>query len=187
MFSIYDDCLPECLVDEIENTLLDKHFTWHLGRNITDSSVVYEDNRRFGFGSNFFRDSNPYNLTCNFHVVKPIPFIFSAVKILPTDFRIKLARAFLQTPSPGLINNDPHVDGHYPHTVLLYYVNDTDGDTVFFDPEDKTKIIERVTPKRGRVLLFDGSMYHASCPPSSGFRAVVNFNIVSPEYFEVPT
>jgi hypothetical protein len=173
-------------VAEIENTILSRNFMWHFSRNITDASVVHKDDNRFGFGYSFFRDANPYNFDINFHVVKPIPFIFAAVKILPADFRIKVARAFLQTPSPGLIHNDPHVDGPYPHTVLLYYVNDSDGDTVFFDSEDKTKIIERVTPKRGRVLLFDGSMYHASCPPSNGYRSVVNFNIVSPEHFKEP-
>lgn len=188
MFTVYDDCLPECLVDELYNSLSGPCIPWCFVKNITQKKLVEEqDNTKFGFGYTFFKDANPSILNDTFfHIVKPIPFIFSAVGILPNNFRIKQARTFLQAPSPGLKYNEPHIDGEYPHTVLLYYANDSDGDTVFFGKENNSEPIARVTPKRGRVVIFDGNVYHASCAPTNGYRIVVNFNLVSPEYFEAP-
>ena len=69
----------------------------------------------------------------------------------------------------------------------LYYVFDSDGDTVFFDKRSDSeerpsfkdyKIIDRVTPKQGRVVLFDGRQYHANyLPRKSDVRSVINMNL----------
>ena len=55
-----------------------------------------------------------------------------------------------------------------------YYVNDADGATVLFDGQ---KIIKEVEPKKGRILLFNGSIYHGAGIPKTTNRCVVNFNI----------
>ena len=40
------------------------------------------------------------------------------------------------------------------------------------------KIIDRVTPKQGRVVLFDGRQYHANyLPRKSDVRSVINMNL----------
>ena len=73
--------------------------------------------------------------------------------------------------------NYPHID--FPNIkskVILYYVNDSDGDTLFFDNKDKLNIIKRVSPKKGRVVHFDNNKLHASCHPSVSDKRVV-FNI----------
>lgn len=62
-----------------------------------------------------------------------------------------------------------------PHLACLYYVNDTDGDTIFFN-QDKTTIIKKVAPKKGRVVIFDGSICHSSSTPTKNVRSVINFN-----------
>jgi hypothetical protein len=81
----------------------------------------------------------------------------------------------------------PHIDTDRDHKVFLYYVNDADGDTILFNEmkEDgkptPTKFTEkrRVTPKRGRGLVFDGSNYHApTAPVSSIYRCVINIDFV---------
>ena len=70
------------------------------------------------------------------------------------------------------------------HLVCLYYVMDSDGDTVFFDkmcesderPSFKDcNIIKSVTPKQGRVVLFNGRRYHANNLPQKHLRSVINF------------
>ena len=66
---------------------------------------------------------------------------------------------------------------------FLYYVEDSDGETVFFnevysDTMTKDGLSEkiRVTPKRGRYALFDSNIYHASASPvDSPKRSVLNF------------
>ena len=72
--------------------------------------------------------------------------------------------------------NTPHIDYKFPHDVLLYYVNDSDGETIFYDSE--LNEIKKVNPKRGRIVVFDGSQYHSSTPPQKNkCRCVINMNL----------
>ena len=91
--------------------------------------------------------------------------------------------------------SDIHVNQKFPHLVLLYYVNDSDGDTIFFDksiddveindilmdnPETKYNfdIIDKVSPKKGRILFFDGKRYHASSSPTKGIRCIITLDLI---------
>jgi hypothetical protein len=45
-------------------------------------------------------------------------------------------------------------------------------------PKDKTpEIIKRVSPKKGRVVLFNGNRYHSSSGPTKDVRVIINFNV----------
>ena len=66
-----------------------------------------------------------------------------------------------------------------PHMVALYYVNDADGDTFFFDRN--REVINRVTPKKGRMVVFDGLTLHASSMPSKDYRISLNLGYVDPK------
>lgn len=80
--------------------------------------------------------------------------------------------------------NSAHIDNEFDHNVLLYYVNDSDGDTVIFnekrgDAFEVLSINERVSPKKGRAVLFDGNQYHASSNPATTLkRLTINFNFI---------
>ena len=77
--------------------------------------------------------------------------------------------------------NTPHVDRTEEHLVLLYYVNDSDGDTFLFD--EHNEIITRVSPKKGRMLFFNGNISHAgSHPKHSEKRIVINYNLQYGDY-----
>lgn len=78
----------------------------------------------------------------------------------------------------------PHVDDGTSHLVLLYYVEDSDGDTLLYtnrynEEKDNEMIIEhRISPKAGRAVLFDGSTYHSFYYPNMhNTRSVININI----------
>lgn len=77
----------------------------------------------------------------------------------------------------------PHVDTSPPCRTFIYYVNDSDGETVLFnetvnDNFDKFTIKELSEPIRGSVLSFDGSHYHAGrYPRNTSKRIVINFVI----------
>lgn len=82
----------------------------------------------------------------------------------------------------------PHVDTndvvnrYNHHWSMVYYVNDSDGDTVIFYPYETV----RITPKRGRVLIFPGHLKHtATNPVTNTERIVINF-VVETEKDEVP-
>lgn len=62
-----------------------------------------------------------------------------------------------------------HIDSPDKHLVVLYYVNNSDGPTVI-----GKKII---SPKQGRLVIFDGSIYHTHFLPRFSNRVTLNFNL----------
>ena len=87
-----------------------------------------------------------------------------------------VARVFITVPhQTELKNYAPHVDLPGKHTVVIYYVNDADGPTVFFNKAGN--IIKSVEPKKGRVVIFDGEILHGGGIPKNGPRCLVNFDL----------
>ncbi len=77
----------------------------------------------------------------------------------------------------------PHVDLHEPHWVVIYYVNDSDGDTLIFDKtfpdKENAVVVESVSPRKGRAVLFDGRHYHCgTAPHQHDTRIVINYDFV---------
>lgn len=61
--------------------------------------------------------------------------------------------------------------------TAIYYVNDSDGDTLFFDNEKN--IVYRQTPKANTLVIFDGETYHApQLPLVTDKRIVININVL---------
>jgi hypothetical protein len=94
----------------------------------------------------------------------------------------------------NLLVQKPHVEGTYntPHIdipdagfkSLLYYVKDSDGDTFLFnerfhetrDGKRPLTIRKRVSPRKGKAVLFDSNIWHASSHPHENqTRVVLNF------------
>ena len=98
-------------------------------------------------------------------------------------------RASLKTHKKGFTEqhyNLPHVDYHFPHKSVVYYVNESDGDTWMFNEEFKQfpepdifTVKQRITPKPNRLIIFDGLCYHtASNPINNDSRMIININYV---------
>lgn len=79
--------------------------------------------------------------------------------------------------------NIPHVDMPGPGLLsMVYYVNDSDGDTFLFNEfQNSNKVSsvslkQRVTPRKGRAVIFDSNRFHASSNPIlTPARFVINF------------
>jgi hypothetical protein len=111
--------------------------------------------------------------------------------------RILRIRARYTHPITGHNKNKyaaPHVDfnSEIPYTTLVYYVNDSDGDTILFDKKfdklseeynpiikEDLKEVFRLAPKKGNALKFDGHRYHAgNFPIDYSSRIVINFDFI---------
>jgi hypothetical protein len=79
----------------------------------------------------------------------------------------------------------PHVD--FEDTTLknfLYYVNDNDAETIFFDKiydpkmnkinNDIPDILCKIKPKQGKAVIFDSNIYHASSVSQLSKRIVLS-------------
>jgi hypothetical protein len=173
---VYDNIINPKLVNLVENLILkDSILPFIYSENLT--YPLGSPLRKFKPGINhlFWEEKkgsfSPFSETFN-----NILYNFSSSKKIIIK-QIYGGRVFIDLPTPNpKLDFPPHTDKDFPHWVCLYYVNDSDGDTVFFD--DNKKEIERISPKKGRIAFFDGSIYHAGTPSETNSRAVINFNFI---------
>lgn len=180
---IYDDLIPKHLQDYFELSTL--------GRTSVEDEVLHPTiDFRCKYESTAVEgDKQPMSFV---HILKSstgisphlanfglIPQLVCQEQNLMLN-EIMVARIYLILPyETKLTHYAPHVDFPFQHTVVLYYVNDADGDTVFFDKNNQ--IVKSVSPKRGRVVVFDGLLYHGGGIPKKGPRCAVNFDIITKE------
>jgi hypothetical protein len=103
--------------------------------------------------------------------------------------RVRLRRTVQQVGHNDSMYNLPHVD--YPaeqkFMTFVYYVEDSDGDTIMFDHlhengsnaslNTKLNIVKRIPPVKGTGILFDGNRYHAgNCPINYKTRTIINYD-----------
>jgi len=163
----YDDIFPTSFVNKIENFVLNSlecPFYYN-------SSLTSPDHTSFFPGlTNPFFDERILNDV--YFPLSQVLYKFCSIKDIDL-LKIYMGRVFLQLPLNQKPPIEPHVDRHHPHLVCLYYVNDSDGDTVFYDESGNE--IKRISPKKGRVAFFDGSIQHSAGNPTKNHRAVINF------------
>jgi len=97
------------------------------------------------------------------------------------DIVIYRAKSNLLLQNNQITPNPPHIDlVDIKHKVLLYYVNDSDGDTIIYEDKSAETVVDRISPKQGRILFFDGNCYHSSSSPTvNNKRIVINIDLVN--------
>lgn len=183
---VFDNFIPIEDQNNIESNLLGYDFPWYYNKNISYQNEEFnkkwlENDVRLkdtdGFLHSFLKDGNT---SIYFDVIKPIIYQLKIKELL----RIR-GVLVNKNSSFGNFINIPHVDFPIEHLTAIYYVNDSDGDTVLFkefwkesvDVNKKT-IAQRISPKKGRLLLFNGLRYHSGSVPSSNHRLVININFI---------
>lgn len=168
--------LDEGISDEIENFICDSvDFPWYM--DIRSSTTVAADLRT----THSVSDSDECLQAYHVFIFKRKSIstftdrLSSLLEFSKMDdvFRVK-ANCLFNTSSDKY--HTPHLDGYPPPPYVgIYYVNDSDGDTVLFDK--KWKVTERISPEKGKLILFDGNIFHASTSPQeTNVRLVININ-----------
>ena len=180
---VFDDLLDDEVAKKIEDDF-DK-CPWNVAGNIVSlSNIALEKYKHKSNVKDYIKFVHDfYELDSQSDNTKIADIVLDAFLKHSNIKNINLlrAKANMQTQFTGNnsnIHNTPHVDFlDMPHHVLIYYVNDSDGDTIFFD--NKENEIQRVKPKRGRYAFFNGNILHAGCNPiKSNYRIIINYNMI---------
>ena len=181
---VFDDIIDLEYQEKIKNVLIgeetfnDYYFPWYFTQDVTNQKdknsqkrsalthqyVISEDDTdTVGTIDSVFHDLfiPLLNKACN--------------KVDKQNISIIKGRSFLQLPInyKGKKEDTPHIDIIDSHFVMLYYVCDSDGDTIIYNEQvksDSYTVQKKITPKQGRVVLFDGSYYHTAEQPLNNIK-----------------
>ena len=188
---VIDDFIDKEYQEDIKDVLLgkidwgDQLFPWHY---IDDVTAAFEDDNQGRPGLSHvyieYNDDNTSDIVSDFHDLF-IPMLELACETLEVpSARIIQGRSFMQFPLNLQSDEDdtPHIDldEGERHIVVLYYVKDSDGDTVIYNQRtesDTYTVKQKVTPKQGRVVIFDGGQYHTAQQAINSVRCIVNYNL----------
>ena len=186
---VIDDVVDKPTQDLIYNSIFSKDTSWVFGRTIFYDNhaevTSTQKNNLMSFTKALYDDeTNIADRNLSLYT-KPLDGLCN-----------KLFSSRIQLQLPLLTEKDklygvPHIDGQRKinYKVAVYYVNDVDGDTVLFKqtrdnctPQDiidgKLEIAQTVSPKKGRLVIFDGSIYHAVGKPKTDLRCIINYNFI---------
>ena len=161
----------------------DSDFPWFYIEDVTAAGDS-DSQHRPGLGHQYveFDDVSPGIIVSDHHELM-VPMLRKlGFTVGIRDVKVLQGRSFLQFPVKERGEIDlPHIDiCNKIHIVGLYYVMDSDGDTVIYNERKESEtytIKERVSPKQGRMVIFDGGLFHAAEQPLNSTRCIINYNI----------
>lgn len=172
---IYDGLVKKQNSKQLEEFLLKEDFPWfYVQSSSGNSKKITGFTDTVQFEHHFISYQEGITSHAIHYVMKMLDWdnLRKKIDVSENILRMK-SNMLLQTQNTP---NTPHIDYKFPHVVLLYYVNDSDGPTIFYD--EQYKEIKRVQPKSGRIVVFNGEQYHSSTPPQRNkCRCVINFNL----------
>ena len=178
MFNVLDNWLPDSLVDEINNVFTSDKVQWVYKPATVNPEDVEELKFEFPnieethqFVHMLYYDNEVKSMY--WEIVRPLLHFYEYhrnCKIVELG-RIK-ANMLFQDSTSTTTHNTPHVDRYDDGwTSLVYYVNNSDGDTVMFN--DSLENIATNKYKQGSATYFSSNIWHSSTNPKDNYRRIV--------------
>jgi len=182
---VIDNFLSKSYFKEVSSFIESENFNWYYIKNI---GVYYKDkenlDREFGFSHAFINENGEVtSQLANF--LKPM---FLNILDLTNKEKILRARAVMTNNVGKSVLYEKHVDIYRPHTAAIFYINESDGDTILYNQKIFTKeefdnkkndypILKKISPKPNRLLVFNGTTLHSSVSPTkNNARIIINSN-----------
>ena len=214
-FKIIDNYLTKSYHKEIQERLTGDIFPWYYSSNSTEPKWVVGTPifNEYGFSHSFWENDtmNGAGLEGNHYFTDNFatfikPFLLQVMDTIGVDVILR-CRADMVTWSPEEFIHPAHIDYSFPNAATIYYVNDTDGDTILYgkDAFDKDikidqdrfgklrqeidggclsmEIKERISPKANRLVMFDGNFLHTGSSPTQHKTRILlnsNFRLTNP-------
>ena len=184
--NVFDNYLPEAIAERISNIVFG---TGNLTNQTCDVNgsipfLIKIDKTSPGmisFASMVYTNQMQYNEQDPSMRVKKALHDISTKFLLSNKmldgFKPLHGRMYLQVPMPiDEKHKKPHVNLLGKHWVVLYYINDADGTTAFYNPDGTLRT--EVAPKRNRLVIFDGTIKHSVGIPKLSPRAVLTYDMI---------
>lgn len=181
-----DNVIDKEYQEEIYRVLTDVKFPWHFLEDATHEKANSSVNSTPSFVNLIYHPNNETNPYQEFFMPLLEQLLEKSGYTLTKLLRIR-AGFLLNTkyvlPSQPYKYNTPHQDYTQEHFTAVYYVNDTDGDTVVFHeiaPTDNFHPMHKSSPKQGKALMFNGWHFHSStCPKMFTKRIAITLNFTA--------
>lgn len=182
---VFDDIIPPELQDKFHDMVMNSP-SWSF---VKDMSYSNGSLTHPSFGFNMMFKHPQMGVTSPLYEAVAVPIANALLEKTGIEIKdIYANRAFLQVPLAARFvrqNNGVHLDTDLPHYACVYYFNTTDGDTIVYEQNihntvagsQNVELTEhaRVSPKKGRLVMFDGARYHCSSQPKDFYRCILNF------------
>ena len=186
MIEIYDNTISDSLQDRLLANMESNNFPWYMTQDTLGTAKPQkkeEIKEYLQFEHRFYvHDFDKKQTFSNSDTTLIDELINEIITNLNWNkcevFRVKANLQTQFTHNKKSYYNTPHVDmdKEFHQMTCLYYVNDNDGCTFFFD--DKLNITKKVESKKGRFVIFKGDILHAGQNPvKSKKRIVLNINL----------
>lgn len=192
---VIDDFLTKSYSDRLLNVALSPVFQWKFEPDVTYGNGLPEGKTAHPGLTHSLLQDGEFSEFLNLYV--PLLDQIQDTVEQKCNF-IRLRVALHQNIANSSLYNNPHTDYQDDHYSAIFYLNDSDGDTFFFkeydDPSsgtaqqrwDKIQSISNftveksLTPKKNRLVIFDGHQFHASSHPKmSPYRIILNVNFTT--------
>jgi hypothetical protein len=187
-----ENLLPKSYCDEIERQLLGWEFPWGYNTTLSygdvrDSKFIANDSKikdTDGFIHPFVYEGKKMSPYAD--LVRPLVWFMEQNTGIEVQEVLRIRAVFVnKNETFGDFYNVPHTDDEHEHKTMIYYVNDSDGDTILFKERfsgmlNFTKKTEdrRISPRKNKAVIFDGLRYHTGSVPKTGHRVLININFL---------
>ena len=184
---IINNFIKPRLQDELENLFLGNNFPYYYVNEL--STPLNETDKANGgilLNANTVEAPQFFHMFVNDGVVNSqayteiAPITHKLLDLVDEDYyvyRCKVNMNLIDTRFEGKYHT-PHIDNGFDDQITaIYYVNDSDGDTFFFD--DGGQVAKRITPQKGTLVMWKGKVFHAKASPVKSLSsAVININLL---------
>ena len=193
MIKIIDNFLTKSYHKNILEFLTYQDFEWVYLPNITGIADCPEfpEFNAYGLSHIFWHEEFGQKHTYLSHFITPL--LYQIMDVAECNYILRARADMVTWTGKEEFIHPAHIDFSYPNIASVFYVNDSDGDTIFYNikPEDvpingKTYEVmkheelteyDRVSPKANRVVLFEGDHFHTGCSPTKHKnRILINSN-----------
>lgn len=168
MFKIVDNFLPRTFSNRLYNDVTEGVVPFYYRKTNTNNSKVSQLTHTCYCSSDKIKSEY-------FDVVQPIFYLIEKEldveikEVVRIKFNVMLNKYLLESDLDTAIHQDIDDQGYIS---CLYYVNDSDGDTNFYE---SNTLVDSVTPVKNRAVFFDSNKFHRATPPiNEDARFVLN-------------